>query len=179
MCAATCGWGVQSVLAWVLWGKASAAGAPSHTSHSKQGRARHNSLLLLLATSSAVPAAQSSSPASAVQPRCLGSSLLRKILSQSRWHDGGAEVPTATATLSHTSDDTLPCSPGYLRVYSTIGKCIKCLTSDFFLAGNISVSVIDTIMPLKDDSVCFQLWREQNRSAPKSPYRKHVHDLCL
>lgn len=63
--AATCGSFLQSVSAWVLWGKASAAEARSHTSHSKQGLLQQNSLLLLLATSSAVPAAQSSSLASA------------------------------------------------------------------------------------------------------------------
>lgn len=35
--AVMCGSVLQSVSLWVLWGKASAAGAPSHTSHSKQG----------------------------------------------------------------------------------------------------------------------------------------------
>lgn len=62
-----CGSFLQSVSAWVLWGEASAAEAPSHTSHSKQGPQQQNSLLLLLATSSAVPAVQSSSLASAQQ----------------------------------------------------------------------------------------------------------------
>lgn len=37
VCAEMCGLVLQSVSAWVLWGKASAAEAPSHTSHCKQG----------------------------------------------------------------------------------------------------------------------------------------------
>lgn len=37
VCAATCSLFLQSVSAWVLWGKASAAEAHSHTSHCKQG----------------------------------------------------------------------------------------------------------------------------------------------
>lgn len=45
--------------------------------------------------------------------------------------------------------------------------------------GNFAVSDIDPIIPLKDCGVCFKQWREQNWSAPKSPYSKHVSDLCL
>lgn len=38
VCAAMCSLFLQSVSVWVLWGKAFAAEAPSHTSHSKQGQ---------------------------------------------------------------------------------------------------------------------------------------------
>lgn len=67
VCAATRGSFLQSVSAWVLWGNASAAEAPSHTSHCKQDLLQQNSLQLLLVTSGAVPVAQSSSLASVLQ----------------------------------------------------------------------------------------------------------------
>lgn len=48
---------------------------------------------------------------------------------------------------------------------------------DLRYLGNFSVRDMVTVIPLKD--VCFKVWRKQNWSAPKSPYSKHVHDLCL
>lgn len=66
-----------------------------------------------------------------------------------------------------------------VAIYSLLhhGEMHKIL--DLRFLRNFAVSDIDTIIPLKDYGVCFKLWREQNRSVPKSLYSKHLHDLCV